>query len=81
MEQAKIKDVLIKKIRTELLESGYSLSSWARANGYLDHEVKYCVYRYANKQQCPQSPRIYAILKDILRDTGVNLMENVAQNN
>ncbi|MGE4496311.1 MAG: hypothetical protein AB7E48_00410 [Deferribacterales bacterium] len=73
MTQYEIKTVLTEEIKRKLLEKGHSISSWARLKGYRVQNVITYIDRYSSKPQLPQSPKIYEILLNIRKSTGVDL--------
>lgn len=76
--QRKVETVLIKKIRTRLLDHEQcTIAAWARKHGYSPKHVRMCIYRYTAKQGTPQSPLVYAILTELYESTDINLMEKV----
>jgi hypothetical protein len=79
MAQDEIGKALIAEIKKNLLARGYTMASWGRAKGYKEeHVVKYIHYYAAKPQTMPQSPIVYAILTDLYKDTGVNLMKKAS---
>lgn len=65
------------ELRRALLDRGYSLRSWAAAHNYKQRIVHSAVDRWIGREELPQGPLTYRILRDLSREVGKELIPGI----
>jgi len=69
------------EIRVELMLQGYSIRSWAREHGFCEFTTLASINRYAGTQDVPRGRITFAILVQLSRTVGQEIVPGLyAQN-
>ena len=60
-------------LRAKLLEKGFSLTSWERAQGFSNGIVRVAVSRFAGKDKRPRGQQTRKIIEALEAETGIKI--------